>query len=393
MNTKDYGTFPLAPEMNEAYRGPGYKLDYPEHAGNCSACHLPAAAVSAPYDTDPTRVSGVGAEGVNCDVCHKIWDVKLDPVTGLPFENRPGVLSFEFRRPFEGHQFFAGPLDDIAPGEDTYSELQKKSQLCAPCHFGVFWDTKVYDSFGEWLRSPYSDAETGKTCQDCHMPNSGANFFVLPEKGGLERDPETVFSHRMPGARDKKLLENAVTMSLDAERSSDGIRINVKLVNDLAGHDVPTDSPLRHLIFIVRAVDETGRELKLVTGPTLPEWCGIGDPADGRYAGRPGKVFVKLLEETWTKISPAAAYWNPTRVVMDTRLRPFEPDVSEYVFAAPEAGAVRVEAVLLYRRAYKELMDRKGWAEPDIVMESINRLVSEEVRAIGSVVALPSKIT
>ena len=225
------------------------------------------------------------------------------------------------------------------------------------------------------------------------MPNSGANFFVLPEKGGLERDPETVFSHRMPGARDKKLLENAVTMSLDAERSSDGIRINVKLVNDLAGHDVPTDSPLRHLIFIVRAVDETGRELKLVTGPTLPEWCGIGDPADGRYAGRPGKVFVKLLEETWTKISPAAAYWNPTRVVMDTRLRPFEPDVSEYVFAAPEAGAVRVEAVLLYRRAYKELMDRKGWAEPDIVMESINRLVSEEVRAIGSVVALPSKIT
>jgi len=384
MHTKDYGTFPLVPEMNGAYRGPGYKLDYPEHAGNCSACHLPAAAVSAPYDTDPTGVSGVGSEGVNCDFCHKIWDVKLDPVTGLPFENRPGVLSLEFRRPFEGHQFFAGPLDDIAPGEDTYSELQKKSQLCAPCHFGVFWDTTVYDSFGEWLRSPYSDAETGKTCQDCHMPNSGANFFVLPEKGGLERDPETVFSHRMPGARDKKLLENAVTMSLDAKRSSDGIRVRTTIVNDLTGHDVPTDSPLRHLIFIVRAVDETERELKLVTGPILPEWCGVGDPANGCYAGRPGKVFVKLLEETWTKVSPAAAYWNPTRVVMDTRLKPFEPDVSEYVFAAPEAGAVRIEAVLLYRRAYKDLIDRKGWAEPDIVMESVNRSVPAKGMIIQS---------
>jgi hypothetical protein len=375
-HTQDYGTFPLAPDMNETYYGPGYKLDFPEHAGNCSACHLPAAAVNAPYDTDPTGASGVGAEGVSCDFCHKIWDVKLDPVTGLPFKNRPGVLSFAFRRPFEGHQFFAGPLDDIAPGEDTYSELQKRSQICAPCHFGVFWETTVYGSFGEWLRSPYSDSETGKTCQDCHMPSSGANVFVRPEKGGLERDPGTIVSHKMPGALDRTLLENAVTMTVEAERSSDGIRVRTKIVNDLTGHHVPTDSPLRHLILIVRAVDEGGRELELSAGPTLPEWCGDGDPKDGCYAGLPGKAFIKLLEEAWTKISPTAAYWNPTRVVMDTRLGAFESDVSEYVFKTPEdARAVGVKAVLLYRRAYKDLMDRKGWTDPDIVMESVSCLI------------------
>jgi mono/diheme cytochrome c family protein len=376
LHIRDYGTFPMRPEKSESSFGPGYKLDHPESSGNCAACHVPAAAVHSPYDTDPTRVMGAGAEGVHCDFCHKIWDVRLDPVTGLPFPNRPGVLSLEFRRPFEGHQFFAGPLDDIAPGEDTYSELQKRSQICAPCHFGVFWDTVVYDSFGEWLRSPYSDALSGKTCQDCHMPNAGADSFARPDKGGLKRDPQTIFSHKMPGARDPKLLENAVTMTLEAERSADGIRVKTTIVNDLTGHHVPTDCPLRHLILVVRAYRPDGTELPLKTGPVLPEWCGSGDPEDGGYAGLPGKVFVKLLEEAWTGVSPTPAYWNPTRTVMDTRIGAFETDVGEFRFTAPDRGEARIEAVLLYRRAFKDLMERKGWNEPDIVMESGSVLVA-----------------
>jgi hypothetical protein len=370
MHIRDYGTFPLQPDRNEAYFGPGYKLDYPDHAGNCAACHLPAAATNAPYSTDPAGISGIGAEGVSCDFCHKIWDVRLDPITGLPFDNRPGVLSYEFRRPFAGHQFFAGPLDDIAPGEDTFSELQKKSQFCAPCHFGKFWDTVIYNSFGEWLASPYSDAGTGRTCQDCHMPDSSACIFARPDKGGLERDPRTTVSHRMPGARDRNLLENSVTMTLEAARTEDGIRVRTRILNDLTGHHVPTDSPLRHMILVVRAYRPDGTGLSLKSGPVLPTWCGSGDPEDGDYAGLPGKVFVKLLVEAWTGKSPTSAYWNPTRIVADTRLRAFETDVTEFLFAAPDLGDVRVEAVLVYRRAFKDLMELKGWNEPDIVMES-----------------------
>ena len=145
---RDYGSFPLRPDLNQPYYGPGYKLDFSETDGNCAACHTPAASVNAPYGVNPTTVTGVAAEGVPCDFCHKVWDVRLAPATGLPYANMPGVLSFEFRRPPEGHQFFAGPYDDVAPGEDTYSALQTESRFCAPCHFGVFWETVVYNSFG-----------------------------------------------------------------------------------------------------------------------------------------------------------------------------------------------------------------------------------------------------
>ncbi len=363
----DLGLVQLPPDPKAPYYGPGYKLDYPNHTGDCAACHAPAAAVNDPLITNPIAIQGVGAEGVNCDFCHKIWDVILDPATGLPFPERSGVLSYEFRRPFKGRQFFAGPLDDAAPGEDAYSSLQKTGQFCAPCHFGVFWDTVVYDSFGEWLRSPYS--REGKTCQDCHMPRSGAEYFAPPEKGGLKRDPGTIVSHRMPGARDLELLQNAVSLSLEAERAREGIRVRTKVVNDRTGHHVPTDSPLRHLILVVRAYGG-GSELSLKAGPVLPEWCGAGSPANGCYAGLPGKAFVKLLEEIWTGVSPTGAYWNPTRVVIDTRLAAYGSDVGEFLFAAPDSGNVRIEAILIYRRAYKKLMDLKGWNDPDIVMES-----------------------
>lgn len=361
---RDYGRFPLRPDPSQPYYGPGYKLDFPDTDGNCAACHTPAASVNAPYGVDPTAVTGVAAEGVPCDFCHKVWDASLNPATGLPYANMPGVLSFQFRRPPEGHQFFAGPFDDVAPGEDTYSPLQTQSQFCAPCHFGIFWDTVVYNSFGEWLDSPYSDPETGQTCQDCHMPHTGAARFVRPDQGGLERDPATIFSHQMPGAADEELLQNAVTMTATAQLEGDTVVVQVAITNDQTGHHVPTDSPLRHLVLLVQATDGQGQALPLLDGPTVPEW-------GGPQAGLPGQGFAKILEEMWTEVSPSGAYWNPTRVLSDNRIPAFATDSSSYTFAAPEEGVTTVEVTLLYRRAFIELMEQKGWDAPDVVMERV----------------------
>jgi len=366
--SQDYGSFPLPPDLSKPYYGPGYKLDFPSTAGNCAACHTPAASVNEPYSIDPTTLTGVAAEGVPCDFCHKIWDVKLDPETQLPRPNMPGVLSYEFRRPPEGHQFFAGPLDDVAPGEDTYSPLQRESAYCAPCHQTVFWDTVIYNSYGEWLESSYSDVQTGRTCQDCHMPVGLADHFALAEEGGLVRDPNTIRSHKMLGAMDLEFMREAVTLTASADLAEEEINLRVEIFNDNTGHHIPTDSPLRHLILVVEVEDPTGKSLELLDGPVLEDYVGIGDPEEGYFAGLPGVVYAKILEDMWTEISPSGSYWNPTRVISDNRIPALKTASSEYTFSAPEKGEAIITIRLFFRRAFIELMEQKGWNVPDILI-------------------------
>lgn len=377
--SRDYGRFPLRPDLTQPYYGPGYKLDFPDTAGNCAACHVPGAAINAAYATDPNMVNGVDLFGVHCDYCHKVADVTLHPATGLPYPNMPGVLSQDIRRPFpedpDRYQLFFGSFDDDnVPMEDTFLPLIKESQWCAPCHFGVFWDTVVYNSFGEWMESSYSDPVTGKSCQQCHMPaptilDGQPLTNVAPGLGGVERDPLTIPGHTFPGAANTDLLQNSVTMDVSARREGEQIIVEVTITNDQTGHHIPTDSPLRQMILLVDVRDEQGQALPLRDGPTVPEWGGVGDPAEGYYAGLPGKGFAKILMELWTEISPSGAYWNPTRVVSDNRIPAFGSDVSAYTFTAPADGKVTVEVTLLFRRAFIELMDQKGWEIPDIIME------------------------
>jgi len=366
-HSRDYGRIPLPPDLSRPYHGPGYKLDFPQSAGNCAACHVPLPAVNDPYGVDPTLVEA--AEGISCDFCHKIWGVKLDLHSGLPADNMPGVLSFEFLRPEAGHQLFMGPFDDVAPGEDTFLPLQRQSQFCAPCHFGVFWDTIIYNSFGEWLNSPYSNPVHGQTCQDCHMPKRGVQYFARPDKGGLRRDPATISSHLMPGAVDRELLRNALTMNVAVTRDHDSIVVTVELWNDRTGHHVPTDSPLRHLILLVQSGNARGQRLQQIAGPTLPDWTGDD------YAGLPGQVYAKILEELWTETSPTAAYWNQTRIVADNRIAAGEKAESRYVFLTQRKIPIDIEVRLIYRRAFRELMQQKGWDDPDIIMERFSTRV------------------
>jgi hypothetical protein len=324
----------------------------------------------------------VDAYGIHCDLCHKTADIRLNPDTGLPYPNMPGVLSMDIRRPFpedpDRYQLFFGTFDDDnVPMEDTYLPLIEESAFCAPCHFGVFWDTVVYNSYGEWLDSPYGDPsfEGARTCQQCHMPaptmvNGEPITNVAPEAGGIERDPMTIHAHTFPGAASPELLQNAVTMEVQARRAEDAVVVEVTITNDQTGHHVPTDSPLRQMILLVEAVDASGQSLELLDGPTLPEWCGIGDPAVGYYADLPGKAYARVLRELWTGVAPTGAYWNPTRVLSDTRLPALVSDTTTYVFGAPDtAGTLRIEVRLLFRRAYVQLMEWKGWEVPDIEME------------------------
>ena len=71
------------------------------------------------------------------------------------------------------------------------------------------------------------------------MPSQGATYFARPDQGSTARDPQMIFSHQMPGAQICALLQNAVTMKVNARRTADRIVVQVSITNDRARHDVP----------------------------------------------------------------------------------------------------------------------------------------------------------
>jgi hypothetical protein len=143
------------------------------------------------------------------------------------------------------------------------------------------------------------------------MKPDGVTANFAPGRGGLERDPESIPTHFFPGAADETLLQNAVSLDARAEQQDGLVNVKVTITNDNTGHHVPTDSPLRQMILLVMATNAEGHALKLIEGPIVPEWGGVGDPDEGYYAGLPGKGFAKILQELWTEVSPTGAYWNP----------------------------------------------------------------------------------
>ncbi len=346
---------------------PGYLDDFPDTAGNCANCHASGAGVDGYLTTNMNDVRDVVTAGVHCDYCHKVGGAYLNPATGSVYPNVPGAQSQRVLRPPEGDDIFFGPYDDIHD-PDTYLPVMTQSQFCAPCHQFSFWGTPIYESYQEWLSSPYAGA--GVTCQDCHMPPTGDTYFALPEVGGREHPPERIPSHLQLGATNVELLQNTVSMTLSARQVADNLRASVTITNTDAGHHVPTDFPARNMILLVRATDDRGRDLVQVDGPTVPDWGGVGpDPDD--YAGWPGKGYAKVLRDVVSGESPVASYWKQALIQSDNRLAAFEADTTTCDFLVPDGGGnVEVEARLIFRRAFKSLAEAKGWEVEDIVMET-----------------------
>lgn len=388
------------PDLSQPYYGPGFKLDNPNRPGSCAACHTPMAAklptndgctwsgchstATAQYTdliadgVSPLYPYGDAEEGISCEFCHKISNVLINPATGTPYDDAPGILSLELRRPETGADVFFGPLDDVVRTDietprDSYLPLQQESAFCAGCHHGVMGgvvaDMKVtggvlvYSSYAEWLASPYSDPKSGKSCQDCHMPKGDAGYFVFPTKGGQQRGDYQVSTHQMPGTNDEQFLQNAVTMTGTATVQGKQLQVIVAITNDKTGHAVPTDSPLRHLLLVVKVTDANGRPLAQQAGPILPNWAG-------NYAGAPGAYYAKVLRDKWTDEAPTAAYWRDIELVEDTRIMPLATATSDYTFQAPK-GAATVAVQLIYRRAYQDVINWKDWPDTDVMMEQL----------------------
>ena len=391
---------PLPPDLTKPYFGPGYKLDFVDRSGSCATCHTPVAGkisnakncswsgchgeatvqrASQILDPNvsPVDLTGDAAEGISCEFCHKVGEVFLQRETKLPYPDLPGILSLRLFRPTDGHDLFFGPLDDIARSDiehprDVYLPLMKESAFCAGCHYGVLGGVVVgdmavkggvlvYSSYEEWLNSPWSNPQSGKSCQECHMPPvAGAEYVAFPEKGGVRRDSSQIHNHRMLGVTDQEFMRQAAQLTATATLKNGRLTVQVRVTNDKTGHHLPTDSPLRHVMLVVQAKGADGKQLTLASGPVLPAWAG-------EYAALPGRAFAKILQDEWSGEVPTGAIWRPVKVVTDTRLAAYATDESNYSFVTPTKRAT-VEVRLIYRRAFQQLMEWKGWTDPDLVM-------------------------
>jgi hypothetical protein len=296
------------------------------------------------------------------------------------------------------------------------SRVFSEGEFCAACHYGKFFDTVIYNSYGEWLQSGYSEevmiSPDGVTqqrnpkyrsCQDCHMLSQTEAANTSPEQraactfadGSVTNfnhnmmkyvsyaDPQTKYNKDSRTPTVPLMLEDAASLAVKNEydANTNSLRIVTQVTNVKAGHKLPTDSPLRHLILVVEARDELNHLLPLIQGETVPVWGGMGtynesDPVKN-YGGLPGKIYANLLADRDTNISPTAAYWNPTKHVFediangrnsDTRLRPGVTDEAAFSFSVPAAGNVSIRVRLVYRYAFIELALQKGWNRPDIIV-------------------------
>ncbi|HLO17118.1 MAG TPA: hypothetical protein VK206_19950 [Anaerolineales bacterium] len=375
--------YPLLDPIQPDY-GAGYRLDYPISNGNCAACHVPAGSPGILQEMDiaglinGSRGSHISAatEGVTCDVCHKVTEVLVEKNSKLPYDDRPGVLSMSFLRPISDQQFNYGPLAYQSilgmNAKTTCFPIYSESKFCAACHYGKFANTLVYGSYKEWLDSSYSKPENPnyRTCQDCHMLDETQITNTLPNERAACSEANVKFSnfsHNMmkygsdpenPPRQIPLLVKDAAQLKLEPVLSAGQINIKVTVQSIGVGHKFPTDSPLRHLILLVEAIDGRGNRLTQSGGPMVPVWA-VPD-----YGGYPGQIFANIFKDKDTNLAPSFAYWNPVETGWDgadTRLVPGVPVQNTYSFAAPYDGSATITAKLIYRKAFLNVATKKGW--------------------------------
>lgn len=325
--------------------GWGLLTQHPDGRGVCAACHAPTVKPGDPALLRLDKVSGVPAQGVHCDYCHKVSGIGNDEI-GLAH----GRDLLQLLRPTEGQLFF-GPLDDVDRGDDVFSPFMRDSRACAACHEGVVFGVHVYSTYSEWLDSPARGA--GQHCQHCHMKPTGRLTNIAPGKGGIERDPFTLGNHLFFAESRADMLRRCLRVQV----SRTGTSVAIELRTEGVGHRVPTGFIDRHLLLIVEAHDNTGQPIELRSGPRLPPFAGPD------LNGKPGKLFAKLLRDEQGR--QPAPFWLALPDSDDSRLQPGRPEFLQFHFAA-QPVSVRVRVV--HRRFWTEVERQKQWPTSDFVV-------------------------
>ncbi len=294
----------------------------------CDRCHAPLARYIG--NKEPAV-----AEGVTCDVCHNIKEVKVGDVGSAWDVNVVDMVKY-------------GPLCPEDEVKDHYfhrmgcSPLHRGSDICAACHNLTTGDgVPVFTTYAEWKAGPY--AAKDEPCQSCHMPGERAEVAT----GAGER--KGVPHHGLLGL-DGALRKTALTVTVDAARDGDSITATVELANTGAGHAVPAGLPARRIE--VRAT--------------------VGD-------ANQTASFGKVLEGRNGQVAP---FFHAVKVREDTRVPAGQSRTASVSLPAGDGGELHVEVVWL--AFAPEVAEAAGIADVD-------EHVLAEVRVPLS--KLPKKVT
>ena len=149
----------------------------------CVNCHAPMAVRTGM--TDGTNLDDLPASvrGVTCYFCHSVTDVTDTHNAPLTLDVN-GTLYGPFADPLPGVPHLAA-YSPFLDGSTTES-----AHACGSCHDIVnLRGAHVERTFAEWNGTVHSQAPSGQTCAECHMPESeGFASETPPNKVRLVHD-------------------------------------------------------------------------------------------------------------------------------------------------------------------------------------------------------------
>ncbi len=248
----------------------------------CLRCHAPAQQFPLRAGGSGLSMAGLndlGKEGVSCTVCHQILADGLGTGSSFTANFRIGTANLIFG-PHANP--FTMPMLHHTGFEPREAKHILDSALCGSCHTVI---TEPPGSpqgkpirfveqapFLEWLASSYP--QTGKTCQNCHMPQlQDAQYIAHRPPGGpfpptqartpfgvhefiggnaiipemmARSNPQQAEMLRTTAKRAARQLERGVKLQLTTRQENGFLFADVEVVN-LTGHKLPTGFPSRRI--------------------------------------------------------------------------------------------------------------------------------------------------
>ncbi len=340
----------------------------------CVKCHTPLGFRSYTINNpnqDYDAVAGLAAEGIFCNWCHNINELKHIGDAG--YEVAPGGGE-------EDPSTMLGPLKDAYSNihPTKYSELHTRSEFCGLCHDVAHAANglPIENTYTEWKDSPYNtgNAETSVHCQDCHMrqkpgvPATGST--ERPDNPGQASDygpkRDHIWTHYFVGGNAvvTRLTGSTVNADMAVERLQHAAeleiikspsygksrlsRVNIKVINSGAGHYLPTGlTEVRQMWLDVKITDARGQVLL---------HSGYLDK-DGAIE-KDAVLYHTVLGDG--QGNPVLNVAKAERILYDYRIPPKGYTLENYDFYVPAdaASPLHVEVSLNYRSASQSLVDR-----------------------------------